>query len=810
MTQAEEKDPEAALQNVRQIWLGPFGPGPQVCLFRRRLVTPKTPRSVRLYLYAETVYHLYVNGRYVQRGPSFHHPHRPPVAEIDLLEHWREGENVLAVLVCARNTATHNNVPTGRAGLVARLRIVQADGSLLDVVTDAAWRATDRTGWRSDVPRRNWALGHVEVFDAAAGPAGWQGCDFDDSHWSPAEEGEVSSGVPGLTWIAPDLPLLAASWRPVERIVGLYEAPVRTFEPCASDARTAYGEHLMGHDWRPATTAALGGRLDGAGGGIRLTGLTPERAVALWTDLGRQTVGQVLLECDCPTAGALDVCWAERLLNDRPAVLLKGTTYADRIHATAGPLRWEPIGFSSGRHVILVARGFTGTLRIRRLGMRATQPAADWAGHFECDDDRLNDIWALCERTVRIGTQEGLMDCPTREQATYIGDGHLTARWIGLLTGDYSHWRHLVRESFARQTHSGLVRSAPFSGMKRSVVDFVLLAAVGARDYLRHTGDLGTIREVLGGCRRVFEWFDARRDDSGLLHVGLEMLATRRTWEWEQRFDPTPTWDRHWAELLAIDHPGLGWHNLGEPGIDRRGVNAAINALYVVALRALADLEDALDTGRGADLRRQADRTGAAAAAAFYNEAESAFADGLLADGLLPQISQQTNTWFLWAGLCDDARAQAVLQRILRDDDPDMARGGPYLWSYLLPVLSRHGLHELALGCVRRLWGRMLDGGATTLWETFSGDELDSWCHPWSAAPVEFLLTEVLGLDPLKLRAGRGTLRPRTDLLGSARGAVRLPTGVATIEWRRDSRGKIALSSNLPDGVELRGPGGRS
>ena len=120
-------------------------------------------------------------------------------------------------------------------------------------------------------------------------------------------------------------------------------------------------------------------------------------------------------------------------------------------------------------------------------------------------------------------------------------------------------------------------------------------------------------------------------------------------------------------------------------------------------------------------------------------------------------------------------------------------------WAYTYAECARLGLHDLALQKTRHLWGRMLDGGATTLWETFLGDDLDTWCHPWSGAPIEFLLTHVLGLPGHDFDENDIVLRPRTDLLPQARGSIWTRLGWFTIEW---TGGKVSFAG--PPGVRAR------
>jgi hypothetical protein len=69
-----------------------------------------------------------------------------------------------------------------------------------------------------------------------------------------------------------------------------------------------------------------------------------------------------------------------------------------------------------------------------------------------------------------------------------------------------------------------------------------------------------------------------------------------------------------------------------------------------------------------------------------------------------------------------------------------LCRGTPFVYSFLLPALRRAGMEREAVRLIKRDWGAMLDRGASTTWETFLGDERDSLCHPWSTAPLLFLL----------------------------------------------------------------------
>lgn len=388
------------------------------------------------------------------------------------------------------------------------------------------------------------------------------------------------------------------------------------------------------------------------------------------------------------------------------------------------------------------------------------------------------------------------MDCPTREQALYVGDGILTGNWLTRLTGDARHWRYLFDETFAAQSPEGLLKSTTFSGRAHILLDYDLWAVVGVRDYLRETGDVEFARKLAPGCKRVIEWFRARINAAGL----LDLRPYVENDSWVAAPGTALAALKSPGTLIFIDHPGLGWHNRNEPGIDRRGVNAAMNALLTIALRALSEVLRATGDGDVEGYARQADELAAKAAPIFWKVDERAFSDGLLDGQLLPQIGQQTNTLCLAAGFAVPTSRRDLLLRILDRNDADLARSGPYFWAHMYPLLVAEGLSREALSETRRLWGPMLDAGATTLWETFLGDHLDSYCHPWSGAPIEFLLRHVAGIGSLPFGSDRVILRPQLDLLDRAQATIATPRGPVRIAWET-SGGKLGLSGNLPAGV---------
>lgn len=785
---------------AHRIWIGDNQAINATRLFRRifQLPSPDGLRSACLRLFADQTFHLWVNGIYLGRGPTFFHPHRRPVHTFDLKPHLVAGTNVLAVRVHSAGIPLHNYTASGSPGVVARLDWVDHADVAQTVISDHQWRVTDQTGWSNSTPRRSWAIGFIESFNSQIAPPNWTCADFDDHLWPAADEHPpFPTGVQGL-FFPVDLPALKYEWIPAHTLLGTYaiqgDAPL--LQPDAPSS--AYGEALMKQPWSAAgVKPSIWGNLNDSGGGLMIDGLHADQIVSLVFDLGAQYTGGFGFDLTSGSPGVIDIGWGELMENDRPAMLRKGNTYADRYHARQGANHWLPHGYSSGRYLALILRNFEGSITLQRVGILSSEPDLNWAASFVCNRPGLNDIWNLCARTQKVGTQEGLMDCPTREQAAYVGDGNPVAQWIYHLTGDARHWRHLIRETFAVQSDEGLIKTQVFSGMQGILLDYCLLAIVGARNYWKATGDRELLREILPAADRLIGWFKQRTDESGRFNVPLESLPNDIGWV----AAPASAGDafKNCGFLIFIDHPGTGWHNIGDPGIERKGLNAGINALYAIALRALAELHQAVESPDAPRFQSEADRV-AVASDIFWSRRRGLFSDGLSGDRIHSQFSRQTNTWCVSAGFVDPPRGRRLLKKLMESDDPQLVRCGPYFWSYLLPVLARTGLLNLGLEAIEKQWQVMLEGGATTLWETFAGDALDSYCHPWSGAPLEFLLQHIAGIPFESIDSNSPEIKPRPDLLSEvvARAATR--HGWFHVEWRSD--GDIFVcKGTVPDGI---------
>jgi hypothetical protein len=439
---------------------------------------------------------------------------------------------------------------------------------------------------------------------------------------------------------------------------------------------------------------------------------------AFTLDLGRECIGFYLVELDAPAGVVLEVSGAELLRDGRPWIYRKGTSYSARYRTRAGRQRFVSFAWNGFRYLHLVIRGGAQEVRIRDVACLERCVPLGPAQPYPGTDPDLGRVYDLCRSTLEVGLQEHLIDCPTREQTQYWGDAVHIAQslWLGFGERSYLEW-YLEGFLHVPFTEVGQI-SSTYPGAHISLLDYSLIPVLGQPFYREHTGAFYRPQATLEKALRLKQWYDALTDGDGLVSFDYEALADQ-------------------GLRNFIDHPGIGWHNFPHPGIDREGVSCPLNTFFYIFVRTLSELAAALGRDEADTLADQARRLAGAIRRRFYDGKvfHDARKEGLLSGG----TSWQTNALAVYAGLIEGREATHALRAMLAGYD-HLCRCSPYFYFYLLPALRVAGMVDEAVALVKQEWGSMLARDATTTWESFAGDAMDSLCHPWSTAPFLFVL----------------------------------------------------------------------
>ena len=201
---AEDSEIGRQLQNSF-VWLASAPAGRQAFVaFRKQIALDALPAAATLHLFADSRYLLWVNGRYVERGPCRFDPVAPEYDTLDLRPCLRRGTNALVVLVHHYHdgkASTNYGTISGRImrhapGLTALLELRHPDGRVTRLPTDSTWRGTTRTRFLPS-PTDRWEDTWASIpdrIDARRDPGDWTQPQFDDSGW------EKAAPVNGKLW----------------------------------------------------------------------------------------------------------------------------------------------------------------------------------------------------------------------------------------------------------------------------------------------------------------------------------------------------------------------------------------------------------------------------------------------------------------------------------------------------------------------------------------------------------------------------------------------------------------------------------
>ncbi|MGD0090034.1 MAG: family 78 glycoside hydrolase catalytic domain [Planctomycetota bacterium] len=159
--------------------------------FRNEFHLSGEPKKAVLCLFADSNYHLRVNGEFVGYGPVRFYPEFPEYDTYDLRPFLRRGANVIAVHVLYNGFATFHTL-ANKPGFVAwgsvrtagvppaggRLKRREDEGGrdargTLDLTTPGSWRCAPAAGYDPEAPRFSFAQGPIHIFDARRDIPGW-------------------------------------------------------------------------------------------------------------------------------------------------------------------------------------------------------------------------------------------------------------------------------------------------------------------------------------------------------------------------------------------------------------------------------------------------------------------------------------------------------------------------------------------------------------------------------------------------------------------------------------------------------------
>jgi len=497
-------------------------------------------------------------------------------------------------------------------------------------------------------------------------------------------------------------------------------------------------------------------------------------------DFGRLLMGWLEIEVEAPAGTTFDLLAYEAEQEGRPITLsLINNTL--RYECRGGRQTFTSTLRRGCRYLVVAVHSNSGEAVLHRAGLRMSTYPWDIQGAFNSSDTRLNQIWEMCAYTLRLCSEDTFTDCPTWEQAFWVGDACYTDVILHqVVHGDPRLTRRcllLVADSLQRVPIGNKIVPGDWENDK--LPNWAFLWAMGCGEYYQMTGDTAFAEAVYPALAKQNQVIETGRNAAGI----LDLQGYWHLLDWAKIPD---------APQYTLTHE---------------------SCLAVAALRATAVLGRVAGQPGADHWDQLADELTVAVNAACWQPEKQAYAD-LWVNGPAGNTSQPTNIAAVLTGVATAERAAAVLPHLLYAPDDWVTSGSAWMTAWACVLLAQRGQMTPVLDTIRDRWGVMLDNGSDTTWEIYAGFEVmhewwsRSWCHAWSAYGGYVLSAYVLGVRPLEPGYARALIEPQLGDLQWVQGRVPTPHGAVEVRAEQAALTGLRVQVTLPAGVvgEVRVP----
>lgn len=417
-------------------------------------------------------------------------------------------------------------------------------------------------------------------------------------------------------------------------------------------------------------------------------------------DLLKETAGFLELDFESVEEQEILISYGEHLRDGKPARFIGGRDFSVEFKAKAGENKYiNAFRRLAGRYIFVYGKN----LKINYVGIRpAVYP--DKLLPAEFGSDRLQKIYDTGVYTLTCCKHEHYEDCPWREQALYVLDSRnqMLCGYYAFVGYEYQRENILLMADGLRS--DGLLAMCFPSGSSRSIPFFSLMYPVVVEEYINHTGDREILGRIGGVLSSIMEAFKSR------LENGLIPNFPAPYWNFYEWSDCSSNSD----ELDRVE---------GESCVKQ--YDLILNCAYVYAARRY---------DRIFGTETDCSKTVRAIENMFLRK------DGLYRlSSACDRSSVLGNAFALLIGL----GGKPLAERIINDKSliPVTLSMCTFYYDALLSFGKSY--ESVVLDDILQKYGKMLDAGATTFWETEKGSEdfggAGSLCHGWSAIPVYYL-----------------------------------------------------------------------
>ena len=425
-------------------------------------------------------------------------------------------------------------------------------------------------------------------------------------------------------------------------------------------------------------------------------------------DLGEETVGLPVLEFISQCEQKILVAWGEDLQNGHVRRLIDGRDFSFEYIAKQGKNDFINYMLRLGcRYLELYAEQ---PIELHYLGL-IPQIYSVEEKIFKAKTELDKKIYDVCVRTLKLSMMEHYVDTPWREQCLYAFDSRnqMLCGYYAFKNGNAEYARANLLLMSKDRREDGLLSICYPCGMDLTIPSFSLYYFMAVKEYIEHTGDVSLGEEVYEKLISIIEVF-IKNIQNGLICT-FEGFNHWNFYDWSKHLE---------GKLHEYDtaHPDL-----------------MINCLFILALQNLRVI--AKKTGKIFAFDTILKSLKLKAKTAFYNAEKCAYS--LTENG--EDFTVLGNALALLSGIADNQ--ETLCEKLANGTFSDCSLSMKCFKYDALLLTNKEKWQGQVLDEMRKDYKKMLDAGATSVWETIDGasafENAGSLCHGWSAIPVYYL-----------------------------------------------------------------------
>ena len=501
---------------------------------------------------------------------------------------------------------------------------------------------------------------------------------------------------------------------------------------------------------------------------------TTDGDVELLYDLGEQDVGYYQFEVISEPDVLIDIFGIEYISPEGQLQHSQRNRNGMRYITREGVNRFTSLKRRSGRYIFVTIRNHQSPVQIRKLQLVSSTYPVDQKGSFTCSDARLDRIWDISTRTLKLCMEDTYTDCPLYEQTHWVGDARNESLLGYSVFGAYD-----LAKRCARITAHSLERF-PIAGCQTPSTWDTLLPAwsflwgISIWDNYFETADGAFLAEMYPYTIKNLRGAESLTNDQGLFSAPF-------------------------------------WNMFDWTGSDQNVRTVVHNSMFVVGAIDAA-LQSAEVLGKKDDVEwLNAYRARLISGVnRLWDSNKKAYPDSVHDDGKIsPSTSQHTSILGLLYGIVPSENTEAARSNLTQPPEKMVRLGSPFAALYLYEAYEKLGMEEEIVKDIYRNYLPMLEAGATTVWESFPTGTTGggrwptrSHCHAWSSAPSRFLNRIVLGVKVTSPGATQVELSPRLSGLTWASGVTLTKAGPVDVSWKISDQ-QVRIDYRAPEGVRV-------